>query len=614
MVTPKEGGMPFAPRARWCCLWMGSLLAVAVVVAAADEADAVVSGENGRIAFVSDRDGNDEIYLMDADGTNLVNLTNHPADDRAPAWSPDGLRIAFASNRDGNDEIHVMEADGTNVINLTNHPANDAEPSWSPDGHSIAFTSDGGVFAMDADGTNRLRLTDPASVLADFPLAIGASDTTPVWSSVPQPHQHRIAFVRTFRGATPGESTSQVYTIQAVWWEDTTGVPVPVFLADGGWENGGIDWAPRDQYLAVSRVGSHFKHADVALVSESSTERLPNPGGWTHAQDPAVAPDGSRIAASVMNVNRDPAEIMVMNPDGADPANLTNHPAWDSQPAWQPLNPFPIGLVHPATGKWFLRDATGRVAIHYFGIGGDRFFLGDWDCDGVDTSGAYRPSNDTVYLRNSNTTGVGELSFRIDVDGFDPATFGQWANKDQGAVLAGDWDGDGCDTIAVFQSGEVSLSNTLPPSGGTLAVEQSYLLGDEFSDGRRTFAGDFNGDGKDTVGVQYFYSTAEVSLNYVAPTGPVASIDQQFWYGSFADGVFAGDWSRDGTETVACFRPNFGTVGPSAVNPGAFFFRFTNTTGFADHQFFNHFGEYPGSIASTDWDVVSGDFSPGPVG
>ena len=73
---------------------------------------------------------------MNADGTNPTNLTNHPAKDSGPDWSPDGLQIAFTSDRDRKDdgtknvEIYVMNADGTNPINLTNHPARDSSPSW----------------------------------------------------------------------------------------------------------------------------------------------------------------------------------------------------------------------------------------------------------------------------------------------------------------------------------------------------------------------------------------------------------------------------------------------------------------------------------------------------
>ena len=119
------------------------------------------------IAFSSLRDGNWEIYLMNPDGTNLTNLTNHPAKDGRPDWSPDGNQIAFTSDRDGNLEIYVMNADGANPINLTNHPAEDNHSSWSPDGTRIAFDSNrddpfGEIYVMNADGTNPINLTqDP---------------------------------------------------------------------------------------------------------------------------------------------------------------------------------------------------------------------------------------------------------------------------------------------------------------------------------------------------------------------------------------------------------------------------------------------------------------------
>jgi Tol biopolymer transport system component len=72
-----------------------------------------------QIAFVSNRSGNWDIYVMDADGGNPRNLTKNRHNDWHPSWSPDGKRIAFASNRDGNLEIYVMDADGGNPRNLT---------------------------------------------------------------------------------------------------------------------------------------------------------------------------------------------------------------------------------------------------------------------------------------------------------------------------------------------------------------------------------------------------------------------------------------------------------------------------------------------------------------
>jgi len=89
-------------------------------------------GPNGQIAFSSNRDGNYEIYVMNADGSDQTRLTdNDDALDREPSWSPDGDKIAFASNRDGNYEIYVMNADdGSDVTRLTDDDADDREPDW----------------------------------------------------------------------------------------------------------------------------------------------------------------------------------------------------------------------------------------------------------------------------------------------------------------------------------------------------------------------------------------------------------------------------------------------------------------------------------------------------
>ncbi|NTU81292.1 MAG: hypothetical protein HGA45_18250 [Chloroflexales bacterium] len=134
------------------------------------------SPDGRRLAFVSDRAGGTDIFAVNADATNLVNLTNHPASDTAPAWSPDGGRIAFASDRDGNDELYLMDADGSNLARLTDHPTSDSFPAWSPDGTQIAFWSlragAPDTFVINADGTNLRNLTGTPAI-----------EMPPQWSS-----------------------------------------------------------------------------------------------------------------------------------------------------------------------------------------------------------------------------------------------------------------------------------------------------------------------------------------------------------------------------------------------------------------------------------------------
>ena len=95
-----------------------------------DITDPAWSPDGKRIAVTFKKDENWEIYVMDIDGTNLIQLTDNPAWDYDPTWSPDGEKIAFTSNRDGNNEIYVMNADGSNQVNVTNNPAKDRYPDW----------------------------------------------------------------------------------------------------------------------------------------------------------------------------------------------------------------------------------------------------------------------------------------------------------------------------------------------------------------------------------------------------------------------------------------------------------------------------------------------------
>src|SRR3989442_530882 len=135
------------------------------------------------LAFTTNRDGNDEIYVTDASGTDVLNLTNNPANDDWPSWSPDGptnhatvdgpswwpadaSKASFSTDRDGKDEVYVINAGGTALVNLTNNTAYDGDPGWSPDGSKIAFDSDrdlndgnDDVYVMNADGTGLVNLT-----------------------------------------------------------------------------------------------------------------------------------------------------------------------------------------------------------------------------------------------------------------------------------------------------------------------------------------------------------------------------------------------------------------------------------------------------------------------
>ena len=92
-----------------------------------------------KIVFASFRDGNREIYLMNPDGSQQVNITNHPAEDVYPIWSPTGEQILFVSDRDGVRDLYLMDADGSNVKKIFRKSEHRANSTWAPDGKQIAY-------------------------------------------------------------------------------------------------------------------------------------------------------------------------------------------------------------------------------------------------------------------------------------------------------------------------------------------------------------------------------------------------------------------------------------------------------------------------------------------
>jgi TolB protein len=163
---------------------IAATVGILIIAGLATPAHAAFPGDNGKIAFHSNRDGNLEIYVMDSNGANQTRLTNNSTLDASPAWSADGTKIAFTSARDGNNEIYKMNADGTGQTRLTTNAVDDVTPSWSPDGTKIYFATnrDGNfeVYQMNQDGTSPTRITNHAAL-----------DSQPVMS----PNGDKIAFL-----------------------------------------------------------------------------------------------------------------------------------------------------------------------------------------------------------------------------------------------------------------------------------------------------------------------------------------------------------------------------------------------------------------------------------
>ncbi|MBW3556204.1 MAG: hypothetical protein KY454_04595 [Actinobacteria bacterium] len=279
-------------------------------VAPAVEVDATTTTvplKDRRIAFQSMRDGNFEIYTAAPDGSDARNLSQNPAHDSEPAWSPDHLRIAFDSDRAGGFDIFVMDADGSNLVQLTTEPAPDGYPSWSPDGTKIAFISfrDGNseIYVMDADGKNPKRLTRNAN-----------DDSHPAWS----PDGDRIAFHSNRNG------NFEIYVMKP----DGSDVRN---LTNSPGADVNPAWAPNGNRLAFDSTRDGGKPELYVMGADGS---LPTRLTTNDATDtwPAWAPDGSRLA--FQSDSSTDVEIYVVAVGGGAPRRLIESPGEDAEPNW----------------------------------------------------------------------------------------------------------------------------------------------------------------------------------------------------------------------------------------------------------------------------------------
>ena len=292
-----------------------------------------------RIAFTSTRDGEVEIYVMDADGGNPQNLTNNNGLDTYPSWSPDGMRIAFMSDRhldplNRNWDIYVMDAEGGNPQNLTDHPFPDMDPSWSPDSKHIAHVTGHGsleICVMDFDGGNFRNLT------RNF-----HRNRFPSWS----PDGERIAFV------SDRDGNHEIYMIDVDGRNEQR-------LTNNRFDDMDPSWSPDGRWIVFSAVRTgHFENwgrvTSKIYVMDADGQ---NPRRLTNNRfddmDPSWSPEGKRIVfVSGRAWHFDTFEIYVMDADGQNPRRLTNNDRWDGEPTWDPsaLAVSPAGKIFTTWG------------------------------------------------------------------------------------------------------------------------------------------------------------------------------------------------------------------------------------------------------------------------
>lgn len=302
-------------------------VALAALFASASSALAAFPGSNGKIAY-SAKDpttgANLGIWTVNPDGGEAAMIT---PDGRSPVWSSDGQRIAFSSDRDGNEEIYVMNADGSGVTRLTNDPAFDGEPSWSPDGQRIAFTSDRDgdydIYVIRRDGNVQVNLTQGfgATTCTAVFECYTSSEKWPAWS----PDGQQIAFssdlgvIRCSPGGFPPAACNKVMTMNADGSEKTELAP-------------GLrpDWSPD---------GSQILFQGISLIG--GIERMDADGSdrtqlFSEFLAPVWSPDGDKIAFTDSEW-ASPVELHTAHLAGGAISEVTNSAARELEPDWQPI-------------------------------------------------------------------------------------------------------------------------------------------------------------------------------------------------------------------------------------------------------------------------------------
>jgi Tol biopolymer transport system component len=300
------------------------------------------SADSTRVAFSSDETGDLDIYVMNADGTERVNLTNREAKDMEPSWSPDGEWIAFRSRTQGKTDIQRIKPDGTGLSSLTVYPAQlYSRPIWSPDGTMIAFTSN-----RDADPPPQIGPT-PVPFFDDAPVFPGAAprpelyvmnadgsgqtrltfnfffDGNPTWS----PDGQRLAF------QSRGDGDHEIHVVNV----DGSGLAK---LTDNDYADVFPAWSPDGRFIAFSsnRPKTEFGRE----MSEASRRNFP----------------------TVFTSTPVDFDIYIMNADGSGTYNWTHTSSlWDSSPSWSP------------DGAWIAFEARPHMGFTLRGSAKDIYLM-----------------------------------------------------------------------------------------------------------------------------------------------------------------------------------------------------------------------------------------------
>ena len=319
----------------------------------------------GKIAFSSSRNGNFEIYIMNADGTNQTRLTNSPGDDIVPSLSPRGNKIAFISGRNNKYyQIYIMDIDGSNQTAISTSTSDSMNPVWSPDGTKIAYHSGWGIWTMNADGSDQQQITsEPPSC------------NQPSWS----PDGTKIAFI----------SVGMIYTQLFVMNADGTN---PVCLTNDTYHCNNPAWSPDGARIAYNGTPNGSEGTQIRIMNSDGTNPIKLTTNGTN-YEPTWSPDSTKIAfTSTRDNNRH--QIYIMNADGSNQIRLAPSSYLDEQPSWGLDNP-PIITFISSPKTFTAGSSSSTITIQTQNASGDPINV---------------ISDTAINLTTSSSTGVFSIS------------------------------------------------------------------------------------------------------------------------------------------------------------------------------------------------------------
>jgi Tol biopolymer transport system component len=283
-----------------------------------------------------------DIYRVSADGSELVNLTNHPASYYDLSWSPDGRQLAFISNRDRARDLYVMGADGTGLRNLTNGTMRAVYPAWSPDGSQIAFV-DSDIYVVDATGENLKKLTDAGR----YHELVWSPGARLVFSGTHMPSAASDLFLLNPDGTGFVNLTNTPTTFEAA----------PVWSPDG------------------SRI-AFYSLIGIQIIAADGTGLVHLTPDLEHTGHPTWSQDGSHIA--FFRGGGSDYEVYSVQVEGGVPRNLSRNSADDLMPAWAPNSRW-MAFTSDRTGAFeiWLANADGTAATQLTHVAVPRPIDGD---------------------------------------------------------------------------------------------------------------------------------------------------------------------------------------------------------------------------------------------